>query len=140
MAGPDVKPRPRVKDPRASARKRIADPWCRPCRRLGVFVAATNCHHLLGKGQGGDDVEDNLIPICGSGSTGCHGAIHGTPYTHPTGGRRIAQDVRRDIGLTLRMTEVECLVERLGEAHALDHLLRLYHVHVDLLPFQVSPA
>lgn len=134
------KPRKRIVDPRASAAKRASDPWCRSCRRLGVFVRATNCHHLLGKGQSGDDVLDNLIPICGHGSAGCHGALHGNPYIHPVGGRRTAQDVRRDIGLTLRYPEVAYLVERLGEIPALEHLRAQYGIEVTLRPFQVGPA
>lgn len=43
---------------------------------------ATNGHHLVGKGTPyfGDDVEENIAPLCGSGTTGCHGAYHGNPY------------------------------------------------------------
>lgn len=132
------KPRKRTVDHRASAAKRKHDPWCRPCRRLGLFVHATNCHHLLGKAQSGDDVLDNLIPVCGHGSAGCHGALHGNPYVHPVGGRREARDVRRDIGLTLRYPEVMYLVDRLGEAAALEHLRDRYHVSVTLYPFRVA--
>jgi hypothetical protein len=32
-----------------------------------------NRAHLVGKGQRGDDVLNNLIPLGGSGTTGCHG-------------------------------------------------------------------
>lgn len=33
-----------------------------------------NAAHLYGRGKGGDDVKANLVPLCGSGSFGCHGA------------------------------------------------------------------
>lgn len=32
-------------------------------------------HHVYPRGQGGDDVIVNLVPLCGSGTTGCHGLI-----------------------------------------------------------------
>jgi hypothetical protein len=36
-------------------------------------------HHLVPRGRfglgGGDDVDENLVPVCGDGSRGCHGAI-----------------------------------------------------------------
>ena len=34
-------------------------------------------HHILPRGQGGDDVWENLVPLCGSGTTGCHGGVEG---------------------------------------------------------------
>lgn len=32
-------------------------------------------HHIYPRGQGGDDVIVNLAPVCGSGTTGCHGRL-----------------------------------------------------------------
>lgn len=32
-------------------------------------------HHIYPRGQGGDDVLVNLAPVCGSGTTGCHGRL-----------------------------------------------------------------
>lgn len=32
-------------------------------------------HHVLKRSQGGDDVRANLVALCGSGTTGCHGAV-----------------------------------------------------------------
>lgn len=40
-------------------------------------------HHVVPKSVGGDDVPENLIPLCGSGTTGCHGRVEGR-----TGGAR----------------------------------------------------
>lgn len=36
---------------------------------------ATNTHHILPRSQGGDDRLENFAPLCGSGTTGCHGLI-----------------------------------------------------------------
>lgn len=42
---------------------------------------ATNAHHIVQKGMGGvsKDVERRIpkMTLCGSGTTGCHGAVHG---------------------------------------------------------------
>lgn len=32
-------------------------------------------HHIVRRSQGGDDVLVNLAPLCGSGTTGCHGRL-----------------------------------------------------------------
>lgn len=43
--------------------------------------------HLVPKGLGGDDVDDNIVPGCGSGTTGCHGLLTSSmedPH-HPEG-------------------------------------------------------
>lgn len=32
-------------------------------------------HHVLPRGQGGDDVASNLVGLCGSGTTGEHGLL-----------------------------------------------------------------
>lgn len=104
----DPKPEPRIVDRGAMKRKLLLDPVCRACG-----VRACNCHHLIGKGQGGDDVEDNLIPLCGSGSDGCHGALHGSPYMR-AGRRWEAQDVRRAIGLGLRPSEYHYVLVKLA--------------------------
>jgi hypothetical protein len=39
---------------------------------LGV---ATNMHHRKAEGQGGLSLPANLLDLCGSGTTGCHGWI-----------------------------------------------------------------
>lgn len=122
---PDTKPAPRIVDPKASRRKLLADRVCRACGQQ-----ATNCHHLLGKGgRRGDDVVENMIPLCGSGSHGCHGALHGTPHRH-AGRRWEARDVRLAIGLALRPLEYARLVETLAAAPAAEYLRSAYHVEV----------
>lgn len=44
-----------------------------PCRVCGS--GWDSLHHLYPRGQGGDDAIENLIPLCGSGTTGCHGLV-----------------------------------------------------------------
>lgn len=39
----------------------------------------TNAHHKQMRGQGGKDDPENLLWVCGSGTTGCHGWIHANP-------------------------------------------------------------
>lgn len=48
----------------------------------GVCTTAwgLNQHHRKLRRHGGSDEGENLITVCGSGTTGCHGWIH----SHPT--------------------------------------------------------
>ncbi len=88
-AGPDPKPEPRV---RASQGE-----WSgiheffahAPCVHCGM--AHRSLHHILPRSQGGDDVIVNLAPLCGSGTTGCHGLLEG----HGAGWERVAASVRQ---------------------------------------------
>jgi hypothetical protein len=128
----DPKPAPRIVDPKASRRKLAVDVFCRAHGRT-VRVRATNCHHLIGKGQRGDDVEANLIPLCGSGSHGCHGALHGNPYTDTTGKRWTARDVRLAIGLGIRPDEYAYLLCELGSETTAEFLATRYFVEVVML-------
>ena len=34
-----------------------------------------SAHHIVRKAQGGDDVPENLLAVCGHGTRGCHGLI-----------------------------------------------------------------
>lgn len=70
---PDPKPRPRIRATSTQWRAlRVRKLLGRPCRLCPA--AATNLHHVVPRSQGGDDVEANLVEVCGSGTTGCHGA------------------------------------------------------------------
>ncbi len=40
---------------------------------------ATNRHHRKLRKHGGTDEPVNLIDLCGSGTTGCHGYVHHNP-------------------------------------------------------------
>jgi len=42
-------------------------------------LPANNAHHRRNQSQGGEDVLSNLMLVCGSGTTGCHGTITRNP-------------------------------------------------------------
>ena len=42
------------------------------CEFCGKEKCYTNTHHIKSKGSGGNDVEDNLIELCGN----CHRLVH----------------------------------------------------------------
>jgi 5-methylcytosine-specific restriction endonuclease McrA len=101
---PDWKPRARLRlSPgkyRALVRDRLeAEPLCRVC---GVR-RADGCHHLVPKDYGGDDVAANLVPLCGSGTTGCHGRVEARH-------RRTRSELRA----ALRLEELTYVVARAG--------------------------
>lgn len=47
------------------------DNWCAKCG----LKYANNAHHRKNRSQGGQDDLSNLLLLCGSGTTGCHGYI-----------------------------------------------------------------
>lgn len=58
-----------------------AQGWCERCglallRGQGGYSQ----HHRKLRSQGGPDSPENLVLLCGSGTTGCHGWVH----AHPT--------------------------------------------------------
>jgi hypothetical protein len=69
----DPKPARRVKADQNEWQRLRAEKiaMCRVCaEKIGSTL-----HHLVSKSLGGDDMADNLVPLCGSGTTGCHGLI-----------------------------------------------------------------
>lgn len=129
MTAPDVKLARRVRDPRAVAAARLSGPECAACG-----APAGSIHHVLPRGQGGDDVGANLVPLCGHGSDGCHGAVHGIDYlvrarSGLVTGRRDRAWVAERLLPRLLADEplVAYLAGRLGsEAMARDWLARKY--------------
>jgi hypothetical protein len=66
-------------------RKRSEQP-CDPCKAAWAdyqkaYRASdpSSTHHRKLRSQGGLDEPDNLIRLCGSGTTGCHGWAHANP-------------------------------------------------------------
>jgi hypothetical protein len=66
--------------------KRIVNPSAKPldptplytgvCPLCGRLVNTDlSRHHVVSKGQGGDDVPENLVWACGDGTRGCHGVL-----------------------------------------------------------------
>lgn len=73
-------------------------------------------HHVISRGQGGDDVPANIVALCGSGTTGCHGEIENNNVS-----------ARRKLGehLVLDRTDVIFYVkEKLGDTAGDDWLAR----------------
>jgi len=89
-------------DTGARDRKLAADPTCR-----ATGNRATDGHHILLRSQGGDDVEDNILPL----SDKPHRQYH-------------AEGVLPGIRLT--DAEYAYLVGRLGEAAAADYIERKF--------------
>lgn len=83
MPSPDYqpipKPPPRIINPRAGTQKLMDEGRCRLCdvtaQVLFLRGIGLTRHHLIPRGQGGHDHDDNLIPLCGNGTTGCHGDV-----------------------------------------------------------------
>jgi hypothetical protein len=71
----DPRPPRRIKDASAGRDKLRGERLCRVCKQLGRETPATNRMHVVPRSLGGDDVDDNLVPGCGSGTTGCHGVL-----------------------------------------------------------------
>jgi hypothetical protein len=60
-----------------------------PCRGCNTHLFLT-LHHVVPRSLRGGDVAENLIPLCGSGTDGCHGAIQ----TRTPGWEHVAARVR----------------------------------------------
>ena len=58
------------------ALKERAGDCCEICN-----APANNAHHRKNRSQGGQDVLSNLLLLCGSGTTGCHGWVTNHPRT-----------------------------------------------------------
>lgn len=59
------------------------------CEMCGLH-GATNAHHRRNQSQGGHDRLSNLLLLCGSGTTGCHGFV----TTEPAIAKRMGWTVR----------------------------------------------
>ena len=70
-----------------SNREVLGPPSDHLCYRCGA--RAQTWHHRLAAGRGGPTDPYNVVPLCGDGTTGCHGwAEH-----HPADAQRIGLDV-----------------------------------------------
>lgn len=113
---PDWKP---TKAKKAKPTRGKRPPMRNACVACGVI--ATNRHHVIQKGSPhfGEDIEENLAPLCGSGTSGCHGAFHGNPWVDKTGHRWTADEVGAAIGRWLREdpARIAYAIERAGMEH-----------------------
>lgn len=85
----DPKPPPRWIDPEVFGVFHAKGHDCLTC---GYYRASA--HHLVKRSQGGDDVLDNLIPLCGA----CHGSLHDGNTHHAYGVTHTPESVRNRIG------------------------------------------
>jgi hypothetical protein len=131
---PDPKAGKRIVDPDALRRARARGDECAACGG-----PASNAHHVIQRGAPhfGDDVVENLILFCGSGTEGCHGAFHGTPYVahlkqiggEPRTERRDRAWVARRAGnfmLRQRPDVIVYVIEKLGLIAGCTYLEREY--------------
>lgn len=115
---PDARPDPKVK-PRGERRyrRKVAGPkaWAairteklygQPCRVCCAHLTYRQLHHLVPRSQGGDDVANNLVPLCAT----CHVAI--------TLGEHLEQ---RELAESLSDAEYAYVIGKLGE-NALERL------------------
>lgn len=129
MSGkPDPKPTRRVVDPAAVRRAGLREDECGSCRRPG-----SNSHHVIPKGSPhhGDDIEENAIVVCGTGSQGCHGALHGSAYVDRAGKRWAESDVRYALGRTIlsrRRDIIGYVLTKLGPSAGAAWLERRYQI------------
>lgn len=131
---PDPKPPRRPKRPRGNRvvdkepgrLLRLSGELCVVCR----LERGTNAEHVIAKGAPhfGDDVEENLLPLCGSGTMGCHGAKHGIPYTDRRGHRWTPEEARARMGDAIldRPGMILYVLDKLGYDAGLDHLARRF--------------
>jgi len=67
---PDPKDGPRVRDP--ALLRRLHQEW-RECAICSTSRGRLSLHHIRNKPR--HDTRDNLIMLCGDGTTGCHGRV-----------------------------------------------------------------
>jgi 5-methylcytosine-specific restriction endonuclease McrA len=95
---PDQKPRKRTVNAAAVRSKMADDPLCRVCSGK-----ATDAHHILLRSQGGDDVEENIMPLCHD----CHMSYHAG-----------------QVNLWIRPRELLYVIDRLGRDKGVEYLKR----------------
>lgn len=132
MIQPDPKPDPRIVDRDAMRVARLASDYCAACGGEPGSV-----HHVIPRSERGDDVAGNLLLLCGNGTMGCHGALHGNPYVVQVGNwcldveRRDAAWVSHKIGQTillLRPDVIAYVTGKLGEDAGTAYLERRYQM------------
>lgn len=94
--------RGRKLDSSATKRKLAADQTCRASGKR-----ATDGHHILLRSQGGDDVDDNILPL----AKAPHDQYHSTGLLP---------------GVELTDREIAYLVSKLGESGAADYIQRKF--------------
>ena len=115
------KPAARIVNPLAGIEKLRREGRCRVCKRKpsGHYVDALNRMHLVPKSQRGDDVDDNIVPGCGSGTAGCHGVLTSRNRDGATG--RTWEEVAGALRATLTKEEIAYVVAKKSAAWLDEH-------------------
>lgn len=69
---------------------------------MSVLVSAYSFHHRKGRGGKSPHTPQNLVTLCGSGTTGCHGFVHAHPsysYDHGFMVRRLGLKGPEDVAI-----------------------------------------
>ena len=109
MSAPDPKPEVRI---RASLVEWGALHVEKMGYCYGCGADGETLHHLVGRGVGGDDVADNLIPLCGHGSVGCHGVI--TSHNRDGASGLTYPEVAHAVRVSLTLPEVGYVLRKKG--------------------------
>lgn len=116
---PEARPRKQTRtlDRKATTRQGLKRRACFCAGEIpGCSGVGATSHHVLPKGNGGDDVDANLVTCSGSGTTGCHGLLENNDV-----------EARRLLGEHLvleRPDVIDYVVEKLGEVAGNDWLRR----------------
>ncbi len=76
--GPDPKAGPKERKQTRVVDRSMTTKSCLEWRECPCGKPSATGHHVIARGAGkaaGDDVLANIVPHCGSGTTGCHGLI-----------------------------------------------------------------
>jgi hypothetical protein len=73
--GPDAKTGPKERKPTRTLDRSLTAKSCLEWRECPCGKPSATGHHVISRGKGGDDVLPNIVPLCGSGTTGCHGLV-----------------------------------------------------------------
>lgn len=118
MAGaPDWKPAPPHREKGALARIHREQAVSSSCAICGVS-RGLSLHHVFDRG----DVRENLVFLCGSGTTGCHGAV---TVNDVEALRALGEHVRRE-----RHDVIRYVFGRVGEAAGQHWFLRRLHLYL----------
>lgn len=118
---PDWKKPPPARKPIREVDRTMTTRACLEWRTCPCGQPSATGHHILARGAPyfGDDVLSNILPLCGSGTTGCHGDIENEDMeTRKMVGRHIRAE-RPDI--------VTYVQEKLGKRKGDDFLRRRFY-------------
>lgn len=96
------RPTPRIVKRGAGRLKCNTEARCRVC---GARTLAVDAHHVVPRSQGGDDVAENLVPLCAPWEPSCHRLV---TENDP--------DALRALRAALEADEIAYVISRKGEA------------------------